>query len=133
MANKIYPEVKAAMMSGDLALDTDNLVAILVDTAAYTYSDTHTFLSEIPAVDRIATSANLTGKVINGANFDSDDLVWTSVTGDTSEAVILVQDSGNPATSRLIVYVDTGITELPITPNGGDINVAVNANGWFDL
>lgn len=40
--------------------------------------------------------------------------------------------NGNVATDALIAYIDSG-TGLPVTPNGGDINVTVNASGWFTL
>jgi hypothetical protein len=55
------------------------------------------------------------------------------VTGDVSEALILFIDTGTPGTSRLIGFYDAGVTGLPVTPNGGDINVTVNASGWFAL
>ena len=37
------------------------------------------------------------------------------------------------ATSPLVAYIDTGVTGLPVTPNGGDIAVAWNASGIFAL
>ena len=40
--------------------------------------------------------------------------------------------NGNVATDALIAYIDSG-TGLPVTPNGGDINVTVNASGWFTM
>ena len=132
MANVIYPKAKEAMMGGDLALDTDNIVALLVDTAAYTYSAAHEFLSEIPVGDRIATSSNLASKTILNGVINSDNIVYTAVTGDPSEALILVQDSGSAATSKLIAFIDTA-AGLPVTPDGTNINVNVNVAGWFTL
>jgi len=132
MANVLYPKAKEAFIGGDLALDTDNIKAVLVDTATYTYSAAHDFLDDIPAGERVATSANLTTKTITDGTFDSDDLVFTSVTGDPSEALVLYQDSGAEGTSRLIAFIDTA-TGLPVTPDGTNINVTVNASGWFSL
>ena len=43
-----------------------NVRAILVDTGAYTYNDTHEFLDDIPSGARIAVSGNLTGKALAG-------------------------------------------------------------------
>jgi hypothetical protein len=45
---------------------------------------------------------------------------------------VLFVDTGNAATDALIAFIDTG-TGLPVTPNGGDITVTVNASGWFTL
>jgi len=132
MANKWYPKAKEAMMNGDLALDSDDIIAILVDTASYSYNDAHEFLSEIPVGERVAISSSLTNKTTTNAVFDSDDLIFASVVGDPSEALVLVQDSGNPATSRLVMYVDTA-TGLPVDPDGTNINVQVNASGWGAL
>jgi len=132
MANVMYPKAKDGFLGGDIALDSDNLKAVLVDTASYTYSDSHEFLSDIPAGERVATSADLTGKTIVDGTFDSDDIVYTAVTGDPCEALVLYQDSGTESTSRLILYIDTA-TGLPVTPDGTNINVSINASGWFQL
>ncbi len=40
-----------------------------------------------------------------------------------SEALVIYQHTGVDATSELIAYIDTGVTGLPVTPNGGDITV----------
>jgi hypothetical protein len=55
------------------------------------------------------------------------------VSGNQSEAIVGFVDTGNAATSRLIFSQDTGVTGLPITPNGGDITIAVDGDGWFVL
>lgn len=36
-------------------------------------------------------------------------------------------DTGVAGTLRLIAYIDTGVTGLPVTPNGGDINITWDA------
>ena len=40
--------------------------------------------------------------------------------------------SGNLSADAVYEYAVTG-SGLPVTPNGGDINVTVNASGWFSL
>ena len=59
--------------------------------------------------------------------FDAADAAFTAVTGDPAEAIICFVDTGTAATSRLVSFVDTGVTNLPVTPNGGDINVSIPA------
>ena len=64
--------------------------------------------------------------------FDAADVAFTTVTGDPSEVLVIYKDTGSAATSPLIAYIDTA-TGLPVTPNGGNINVTVHASGWFSL
>lgn len=133
MANAIYPKWKEAVIqaSANSSL-TGNVKAILVDTADYTYSAAHDFLDDVPGAAIVATSANLGTKTYTNGTFDTADFTFTAVTGDQSEALIIYIDTGSAATSRLVCYRDTGVTGLPVTPNGGDITVSV-PSGWFDL
>lgn len=135
MANAIYPKYKEALISGssNISLSTNDVKVIIVDTSDYTYNSAHDFLDDIAGAAIVATSANLTGKSVTNGVFDSNDAVFTAVTGDSVEAIILYIDTGSSATSRLVAYIDTSITNFPITPNGGDINIVVNASGWFAL
>jgi hypothetical protein len=48
--------------------------------------------------------------------------VFSAVTGDQSEALVIYKDTGSAATSPLIAYIDTA-TGLPVTPNGADVTV----------
>lgn len=136
MANALYPKFKAAQMTSaapDLSSAGVNVKVVLVDLADYTYSAAHDFLDDVPSGARVATSGNLANKTVASADgaFDSDDPTFTAATGDQAEALILYHDSGTESTSYLIAFYDTGVTGLPVTPNGGDINVTVPAGGWF--
>jgi hypothetical protein len=132
MANAIYPKFLEQILQSGVNLSSANIKAVLVDLADYTYSSAHEFLTSVPSAARVATSANLGTKTFTNGTFDTADTTFTAVTGDQSEAVILYVDTGTESTSRLIVFRDTGVTGLPVTPNGGDITVAV-ASGWFTL
>lgn len=104
------------------------------DASDYTFSSAHDFLDDVPSGARVATSGNLGSKTIANGTFDSADFTWSSVTGDQSEQIIIYDDTpGTEATKNLIAFYDTGITGMPVTPNGGNINVTVNASGWFSL
>jgi hypothetical protein len=46
---------------------------------------------------------------------------------------VIYVDTGTAATSPLVAYIDTGVTGLPVTPNGGNITVTWNASGIFAL
>lgn len=126
MANALYDKARKAFADGNIALLTDDITVVLVDTAAYTVDLVNDeFLDAIPVGDRIAT-ATLTGKDTTAGVFDADNAIFSAVTGDVSEALVLVQDTGVAATSRLIAYIDNA-TGLPATPDGGDKTVT-----WSD-
>lgn len=133
MANAIYPLFKQRLMTDGLAasLASATIKAALIDTGTYTYSAAHETLSDLTGV--VGTAVTLTTVAISGSNFDSDNPTWSSVSGNTAEAIVLYIDSGVAGTSYLIAYIDTGQTGLPVTPNGGDITYTVDAGGWFDL
>jgi hypothetical protein len=59
--------------------------------------------------------------------------IFLSVTGDQLEAVILFIDTADESTSRLIMFQDTGITGMPRTPDGNNVQIVVTAAGWFTL
>tara|TARA_S200002703_G_C3724226_1_gene222503 strand:+ start:344 stop:733 length:390 start_codon:yes stop_codon:yes gene_type:complete len=129
MANAIYPNFKEALLNGEINLATDNIVAYAVDTVGsptdYTYSATHTTLTDLPAAARVAVTPNLTSKTITDGVFDSADPVLPSVTGDQFEAVVLYDSTSD----NLIAYYD-GLSQ---TPSGNNITINVNASGWFAL
>jgi hypothetical protein len=140
MANKIYPKALERCMKTGLDLLTQNVKAVFVDAASYTYSDAHEFLSDIAGGARIATSGNLAGKTVatvttDDARFDCDDFSVTFASAQpTCEALVYYVDTGSAATSYLIKYMDTSAS-LPLTPppGGGVVNVTVSANGVFEL
>ncbi|MGL4309816.1 MAG: hypothetical protein ACRCSU_04960 [Paracoccaceae bacterium] len=134
MSNAVYPKWKEALLAGSAnsALAGDVKV-VLVDLADYTYSAAHEFLSDVPVAARVATSANLASKTFAGGTFDAADAVFTAASGDLSEALVVYVDTGSAATSRLVAFFDTGVTNLPVTPNGGNINITFNASGILSL
>jgi hypothetical protein len=133
MANALYPLFKQALLNKEHDLDTDVIKAALIDSGAYTYSAAHaSYSTDVPAGAKIAVlPAGLTLPTILSGVFDTADFAWSSVSGVQSEAIILYNDS-HP-TKGLIAFYDTGMTGMPVTPNGGNINVTVNASGWFAL
>ena len=127
MANALYDLGRESFLKGEISWSADNIKAVLVDNADYTVNlATDQFLSDIIAGGRVATSVNLTAKTTVAGAADAADITFTAVTGDVSESLVIYQDSGVEGTSRLIAYIDTA-TGLPVTPNGGDIQVQWSA------
>lgn len=124
MANAIYGISRGKFLTGGIDLSTDDIRVVLVDMADYTLSiDVDDFLDDIPAGARVAVSGALTSKTTTLGVFDAADITFSSVSGDVSEALVIYQHTGTDSTSELIAFIDTGVTGLPVTPNGGDITV----------
>lgn len=133
MANAIYPKYKQALLDAFTDTDLQSLTAkvALIDTGVYTYSSAHEFFSSVSGV--IGTPQTLTTKSVTDGVFDAADVTFTAVTGNSAEALLIYIDTGTASTSRLVAFIDTGVTGLPVTPNGGNITVTWNASGIFAL
>ena len=133
MANALYTVNANAMLGGaGVDLDTVDIRAVLTDHGADTPAPTtDDFLDDISA-GTISTSVQLTTPSIAAGAIDFDDFVFSTVSGAESESITFYYHTGTPATSALVAYFDTA-TGLPVTPNGADINVALNASGLFSL
>lgn len=131
MANAVYPLFMAAMvgqaMSGSPTI-TGTLKAVLVDTADYTYNAAHDFYDDVSA-GAVGTPQTIGSQTYTAGLLDGADVTFTGLTGDQSEAIVLFLDTGTPSTSRLVAYLDTGVTGLPVTPNSGDVSITWNASG----
>lgn len=138
MANAIYPKFKEALMGAaanstlNAAEGTTGVFAALVDTGTYTYSAAHEFYSDLSGI--VGTDQEITTKTITNGTFDGDNVTYTAVSGNSCEAIVLYRkNAGANTTWRLFAYIDTGVTGLPVTPNGGDIAITWNASGIVAL
>jgi hypothetical protein len=138
MSNALYDKGRDAFATKLLDWVNDAIKAVLVQTGAGHYivdTANDQFLSAIASGDRIATVA-LAGKATLGNGVcDSSDPTFSAVPAGVADgAIVLYLDTGNPATSRLIAYIDTA-TGLPVTPGGGDILITWDngANRIFKL
>lgn len=134
MANALYPKWKEQLLqfTANNNLSSGTVKVALIDTGTYTYNSADQFWSSASAAS-IGTPQTIGSKTFTNGVFDGDDVTFTAVSGNTIEALILYIDTGNAATSPLVAFIDTGVTGLPVTPNGGDITVTWNATGIFAL
>lgn len=135
MATALYDKGRQGFLDGSIDWDTDDIRAILIDTADYTVNlATHDNLDDVAAAARVATSGAISGKTVTDGVANCSAISWTSVSGDVSEAVIFYKHTGTESTSRLICYIDNA-TGLPVTPNGGNITFTPDsgANKLFKL
>jgi len=140
MANAVYPIYKAALLTAasNTSLDQDDTTngpfCALVDTGTYTYSAAHDFYSDLSGV--VGTDQRIDDPTVAAAAglFDGADLTYTAVSGNSVEALVVYRkNSGANTTWRLVFFQDTGVSGLPVTPNGGNITVTWNASGILQI
>ncbi len=71
----------------------------------------------------------------NRAEFDCADLTWSSISQATAEtwvAFMIAKELTSDALSPLIAFIDTA-TGIPLTPNGSDITLTINAEGLLQI
>ena len=128
MSNVWYD--KALTSVGRALLDLDSLSdprIIAIEEDLYTFSQTHEFLSDIPAGARIATTtmAAVDFGTIEGW-FDASDVVFTTPTGSqVVKALIIYEDTGVEATSPLLLFIDEANIIPVTTETGKDLQI-----GW---
>lgn len=123
MANALYASFKQALLTGDAPLDSTTVNVCLVDTAIVAFSAAHDNYDDISA-GVVGTPQTLANKTYTGGVFDADDVTFTAVAGgSTLEAIVIYIDSGVPGTSKLVAWIDTSVTGLPVTTNGGNISI----------
>lgn len=122
MSSTWYPKFKEAILTGaSNSNPSSGTVKLVLLSSAYTYSASHQYLSDLTGV--VATSAALTTKTFTNGVFDADDVSLSGVTGSQVVAMAIYIDTGTSTTSRLMLFIDTASSGLPVTPNGGAINV----------
>lgn len=133
MANAVYNKYKQSLLNADAnsaitGSGTTGIFACLL-TASYTFSQTHQFVSDLGGfvigTDQEITSPTITAGLLTGGN-----CTFSAVASGTSTAIgIYRKNAGANTTWRLIAYIDTGVTGLPVTANGGDIGITWNGSG----
>ena len=134
MANALYPKWKEQLLqfTANNNMSSGTVKAALVDTGVYTYNSADQFYSSVSSAV-VGTPQTIGSKTYTNGTFDGSDVTYTAVTGNSVEAIVVYIDTGSAATSPLVMYMDTGVTGLPVTPNGGDITITWNASGIFSL
>lgn len=134
MANAIYPKYKELLLGGqsNSSLTSGTVKVSLIDTGTTPYNSADDFWNDVSAGE-VGTGQTLSTKTVTNGTFDADNVTFSSVSGATVEAVIFWVDTTVATTSPLVAFIDTGVSGLPVTPNGGDINLSFDASGIFTL
>jgi hypothetical protein len=129
VASQLYPKGAAHILGAATKVDlvADDIKVLFYSSA---FNGAHEFVSDLTGGSIIARSGNLAGKTVTSGVFDANNLTITSVSGSAFTHVILYKDNGGvDASSPLLAIFDVA----SFTPNGGDINVVVNASGLFSI
>lgn len=133
MANSLMVSVKKRFLDADTDLLVATIKVVLGDATDVTPNPaTHDFYDDVVA--GVEESATLGSKTTTGGSFDAADPTWAAAAGDPCDWVVLYEDTGGAdSTDPLIAYYDTFASGMPVTLNGGDVSLTVNAAGFFSL
>jgi|ERR1019366_7550932 hypothetical protein len=127
MANAIYPVGRQAFLEGAIAFLTDTISVVLVDSN-YTFNLADTVYANVSA-NVVSANVNLASKSSTNGNASSANLTFSAVAapsgGRSAKFAVFFKNTGSSTTANLIACFDTatGSPGLPVTPNGGDINL----------
>ena len=143
MANAFFENYRNLLGGGgthalpDLSTGGNNIKFHLLDTADHTVSlSADVDEADITNAAIVATSANLSSQTfgtVSVGTFDHADETLGTVTGDASEEIVYWYDTTTDTTSPLICRFDTFASGMPVTPNGGNIDVQISTSGVFTL
>jgi len=122
VANSLYDKGREGILDGSISVSSGSVKALLATSGYAPNTSTHANVSDVGSGNIVARSSAFTSKTETGGVFDAADITYPAVTGSACNYIVLYIDSGSDATSRLIGVIDTA-TGLPVTPNGGDIQV----------
>jgi hypothetical protein len=140
MVNSFYPKFKQSLLTeadANKSLDQTGsnapYAALVVIAGGYVYSAAHQFYTSLTNIAGTDMPI-LTPTVVNGL-FDGADCTFANVAaGPTIGAIVLYRkNAGLNTTWRLVAYEDSGAAGMPITPNGGSINVVWAGAGIAQL
>ena len=139
MANAVYPLWKQSLMTeadSNKSLNQTGsnapYAALITTSSGYTYSASHQYYSSLSNI--VGTPQPITTPTVTNGTFDGDDVTFTAVSGTVVGAMVIYrQNAGANTTWRLVLFEDTSVTGLPVTPNGGNIVITWNASGIFTL
>ena len=118
----------------------DDTIRCALTTSSYTPNkDTDEFFddisNEVVGAGYTADGVALTALAVNvdtatdEVQLDSDNVQWTVATI-TARRAVIYKDTGTPATSPLIGWVDFGADEAT---TAGTFTIIVDADGWFKI
>ena len=126
----MFNTAREGLITGAIDLDTAVIKACFV--RGYTFSTSHTFVSDVTGAGGgtiNGTTAALANKTTTNGVFDADDTSATTSNSGTNHGILLFQSSAVTGGSdvaasaqRVIAWFDTG-TGLPVQPGAGTTSI----------
>lgn len=128
MTNQLWDAGREGFLDGTIDWDTATIKVSLV--RGYTFAAAHRFVSDLTATGTLVATATLASKTVTAGVADAADVTFTAVpTGAACSALAIYQTSAPTGgadlaatAQRLIAFIDVA-TGLPVTPNGGDVQI----------
>jgi hypothetical protein len=134
--SQIYPLARQLFATAGLNWATAHVKACVL-AAGYTPDLTQQYLSGIPASAVLGTTADITGKTGAAGYLDGDTMSFGVIASAALAGYILFYlDTGNPATSVLVMFLDTpDIPGMPQQLTGIEYFLYANLTygGWARL
>lgn len=142
MANALFDPGREGFLDG--TIDYDTAVIKVAAIRSYAFSAAHKFVSDVTGAGGVlhGTAQTLASKTATGGVADAADITFTALAANANNHSLLIYQASAvtggadvaATAQRVIAYIDTG-TNLPFTPNGGDVTVAWDngANKIFKL
>lgn len=117
--------------TGQTDWEADDFKVVLLDLTNYTLDAVaHTNLVDVPALARVAEVNLSTPVALSDGTASADNTVFPAVTGAEVGAVLIYRENNIAvpveADNLLVAYIDSAVSGLPVTPNGGDITILWN-------
>lgn len=115
-----FPEYLESLLERDANSDpVAGTVKVQLVDSGYTYSAAHDFFDDVTAGTRVGTAVTLGSKTFTNGLFDAVCPDFTALSGDAVAGFVVYLDTGNEATSRLMLHYDDAAV-FPLTPLGLD-------------
>lgn len=136
MANAIYPKFKQSLMTANTGVAINATMSVAICNSSYTYAVGHNALDDI-TVGLVANNDLTTPTVYANGTFEDSgaaSITFASVPAGTAiESLVIYKWNTDATDSHTVAYLDSNVTNLPVTPNGGDITITWDTSGIFTL
>lgn len=134
MANFLYSKALQFYSFPDIVGNTIRLSLIRTADGYTPDQALDEFYNVIPGLAVKAVSDPLSNKTFVGGVFKADDTTFQAVpAGGACDGIVIWHDTGIPATSRLLAWIDS-YNGLPVTPDGVNwVNVQWPGGGIFAI
>ena len=125
MANALFNPGREGILDTTIPMTGD--IRVMLALSSYVFVASHKFLADLGVVDNGRSTA-LQNKTYTSGVFDADDITLVATAASASGALIVFYHTGSDATARVIAYIETPASGLPMTPSAGQtVNIVWDA------